>query len=49
MARAFLSEHDVAGRVVTVTGDDAHHLVVVLRLRPGDHFEAVTEIYGLAS
>ena len=42
MARVFLSEHDVAGRVVTVTGDDAHHLVVVLRLRPGDHFEAVT-------
>ena len=47
MARVFLAESDVrtsdvAGVSVTVRGDDAHHLTVVLRLRPGDHFEAVT-------
>ena len=42
MARVFLSEGGVEGVSVTVRGDDAHHLTVVLRLGPGDCFEAVT-------
>ena len=42
MARVFLPESDVAGASVTVRGDDAHHLTTVLRLGPGDRFEAVT-------
>ncbi len=41
MARVFVSESDVSGTRVTVTGDDAHHLATVLRLRPGDRFQAI--------
>jgi 16S rRNA (uracil1498-N3)-methyltransferase len=42
LARVFLSEADVTGTSVTVRGDDAHHLTAVLRLGPGDRFEAIT-------
>lgn len=39
MARFFLSDQNVSGVQVRITGEDAHHIARVLRLRPGNHIE----------
>jgi 16S rRNA (uracil1498-N3)-methyltransferase len=37
--RFFLTDNNVSGTLVRISGDDAHHVARVLRLRPGDHIE----------
>ena len=39
MPRFFLTDNNVSGTLVRISGDDAHHVARVLRLRPGDHIE----------
>ncbi|MGD9496434.1 MAG: 16S rRNA (uracil(1498)-N(3))-methyltransferase [Armatimonadota bacterium] len=43
MTRIFLGDRQIAGDTATVTGPDAHHLLTVLRMRPGDRFTVVDE------
>ena len=43
MYRFFISSGDVSGETLTVSGPDAHHIAHVLRMRPGEDFEAVDE------
>lgn len=39
MPRFFLTDENIMGTRVRITGDDAHHIVRVLRLKAGDHIE----------
>jgi 16S rRNA (uracil1498-N3)-methyltransferase len=41
--RVFVSSSDISADTVSVSGADARHLAVVLRLRPGDPFTAIDE------
>lgn len=43
LARFFLQQGQIQGGRVVITGDDAHHLTRVLRLRSGDEIEGVDE------
>lgn len=43
MARFFLHNDQIEDRVVTIIGDDAHHITRVLRLQPGDVIECVDD------
>ncbi|HHT73137.1 MAG TPA: 16S rRNA (uracil(1498)-N(3))-methyltransferase [Firmicutes bacterium] len=39
VARFFLTDQNVIGEKVRITGEDAHHITRVLRLQAGDHVE----------
>ncbi|GAA4706118.1 16S rRNA (uracil(1498)-N(3))-methyltransferase [Brevibacillus fulvus] len=36
MQRYFVEPHQISDREVTITGDDVHHIVNVMRLKPGE-------------
>ncbi|PLT30955.1 16S rRNA (uracil(1498)-N(3))-methyltransferase [Peribacillus deserti] len=41
MQRYFISKESIEGSLVTITGDDFHHLANVMRSKPGDHILCV--------
>ncbi|MGI5817009.1 MAG: RsmE family RNA methyltransferase [Armatimonadota bacterium] len=43
MTRVFLDHTRISGDIATVNGSDAHHLLHVLRMGPGDSFTVVDE------
>jgi len=43
VTRVFLDDRQIAGDTATVRGPDAHHLLTVLRMGPGDRFIVVDE------
>ena len=43
MYRFFITSDAASGETLTVSGADAHHIAHVLRMRPGEDFEAVDE------
>ncbi|WAA11507.1 16S rRNA (uracil(1498)-N(3))-methyltransferase [Fervidibacillus halotolerans] len=41
MQRYFLNDHQLNGEIITITGDDYHHIVHVMRLKIGDKIAIV--------
>ena len=43
MSHFFIASHQVAGDLLTITGDDVNHMKNVLRMRSGEAFTAADE------